>query len=117
MVTEAEKQAEISAIEWRAKLSAQEHEQQISAIADATQLARAKSLADAEYYRAMREAEASHLRLTPAYLELAKFQALAKNAKIYFTDSHVNLVTDLLTKFTTSSDIQRENDAVEPETT
>ncbi|KAA3674820.1 uncharacterized protein DEA37_0014385 [Paragonimus westermani] len=116
-VIEAEKQAEISAIEWRAKLSAQEHEQQISAIADATQLARAKSLADAEYYRAMREAEASHLRLTPAYLELAKFQALAQNAKIYFTDSHVNLVTDLLTKFTTSSEIPPGNDAVASGTT
>ncbi|TGZ67747.1 hypothetical protein CRM22_004627 [Opisthorchis felineus] len=95
-VIEAEKQAEISAIEWRAKLAAQEHERQISAIADEAQLARSKSLADAEHYRAMREAEASRLRLTPAYLELAKFQALAQNAKIYFTGTHTNLLTDLL---------------------
>ncbi|OON13747.1 eukaryotic phosphomannomutase, partial [Opisthorchis viverrini] len=87
-VIEAEKQAEISAIEWRAKLAAQEHERQISAIADQAQLARSKSLADAEHYRAMREAEASRLRLTPAYLELAKFQALAQNAKIYFTGAY-----------------------------
>ncbi|CAL8072517.1 unnamed protein product [Calicophoron daubneyi] len=101
-VIEAEKLAEVSAIEWKAKLSAQEHERQISAIADATQLARAKSLADAEYYRSMREAEASRLRLTPAYLELAKFQALAQNAKIYFTGSESNLVTDLLTRLTTN---------------
>ncbi|GAA33803.2 erlin-2, partial [Clonorchis sinensis] len=102
-VIEAEKQAEISAIEWRAKLAAQEHERQISAIADEAQLARSKSLADAEHYRAMREAEASRLRLTPAYLELAKFQALAQNAKIYFTGTHTNLLTDLLTQLTAGS--------------
>ncbi|KAG5450228.1 Erlin-2 [Clonorchis sinensis] len=102
-VIEAEKQAEISAIEWRAKLAAQEHERQISAIADEAQLARSKSLADAEHYRAMREAEASRLRLTPAYLELAKFQALAQNAKIYFTGTHTNLLTDLLTQLSSAN--------------
>ncbi|THD20162.1 Erlin-2-A [Fasciola hepatica] len=107
-VIEAEKQAEVSAIEWRAKLAAQEHEQQISAIADATQLARAKSLADAEYYRAMREAESSRLRLTPEYLELAKFQALASNAKIYFTGTQTNLLTDLLTRLTSGSSNETE---------
>ncbi|KAA0184993.1 Erlin-2-B [Fasciolopsis buskii] len=102
-VIEAEKKAEVSAIEWSAKLAAQEHERQISAIADATQLARAKSRADAEYYRAMREAESSRLRLTPEYLELAKFQALASNAKIYFTGTQSNLLTDLLTRFSSDS--------------
>lgn len=84
-------------------MAAQEHERQISAIADATQLARAKSRADAEYYRAMREAESSRLRLTPEYLELAKFQALASNAKIYFTGTQSNLLTDLLTRFSSDS--------------
>lgn len=102
-VIEAEKQAEVSAIEWRARLSAQEQEQQISAIADSIQIARAKALADAEYYRALREAEASRLRLTPAYLELAKFQALSQNAKIYFTGGHSSLITEILSQLSAVS--------------
>ncbi|XP_018653051.1 putative spfh domain protein 1 precursor [Schistosoma mansoni] len=95
-IIEAEKLAEVSAIEWRAKLVAQEHERKISEVADATQLARSKALTDAEYYRAMKEAEASHLKLTPAYLELAKYQALAQNSKVYFTGDQGNLIMDLL---------------------
>lgn len=99
---EAEKLAEVSAIEWRAKLVAQEHERKISEVADATQLARSKALTDAEYYRAMKEAEASHLKLTPAYLELAKYQALAQNSKVYFTGDQGNLIMDLLNQMSSS---------------
>lgn len=84
-VIEAEKQAEVAAIEWRARLAAKENEQTISAIEDATKKARAKAEADAEFYRAARRAEADQLRLTPTYLELEKYRALAQNSKIYFT--------------------------------
>ncbi|KAL7056475.1 hypothetical protein AAHC03_020768 [Spirometra sp. Aus1] len=84
-VIEAEKQAEVAAIEWRARLAAKENEQAISAIEDATKQARAKAEADAEFYRAARRAEADQLRLTPTYLELEKYRALAQNSKIYFT--------------------------------
>ncbi|KAH8874115.1 Erlin-2 [Schistosoma japonicum] len=101
-IIEAEKQAEVSAIEWRAKLVAQEHERKISEVADATQLARSKALADADYYRAVKEAEASHLKLTPAYLELAKYQALAQNSKVYFTGDQGNLIMDLLNQMSSS---------------
>uniref|UniRef100_A0A095AWI7 Erlin-1 n=1 Tax=Schistosoma haematobium TaxID=6185 RepID=A0A095AWI7_SCHHA len=106
-IIEAEKLAEVSAIEWRAKLVAQEHERKISEVADATQLARSKALTDAEYYRAMKEAEASHLKLTPAYLELAKYQALAQNSKVYFTGDQGNLIMDLLNQM--SSSLSRSN--------
>ncbi|CAH8586919.1 unnamed protein product [Heterobilharzia americana] len=95
-IIEAEKVLEVSAIQWRAKVAAQEQERKVSEIADATQLARSKALTDAEHYRAVKEAEASHLKLTPAYLELAKYQALAQNSKIYFTGDQGNLIMDLI---------------------
>ncbi|VDN38264.1 unnamed protein product [Dibothriocephalus latus] len=66
-------------------MAAKENEQAISAIEDATKKARAKAEADAEFYRAARRAEADQLRLTPTYLELEKYRALAQNSKIYFT--------------------------------
>ena len=74
----------------------------MSAIADATRLVRAKSLANGQYCRSMHEAEGNRMQPTPAHLELAKFQPLGQNAKIYFTGSWSNLVIDPLTRLTTS---------------
>ncbi|XP_018617961.1 erlin-2 isoform X3 [Scleropages formosus] len=51
---------------------------------DGAFLAREKARADAEYYRAHRTAEANKLKLTPEYLQLMKFKAIAANSKIYF---------------------------------
>ncbi|CAH8864425.1 unnamed protein product [Trichobilharzia szidati] len=101
-IIEAEKISQVSAIEWKAKVAAQEQERRISEIADATQLARSKSIADAEHYRAVKEAEASRLKLTPEYLELAKYQALAQNSKIYFTGDQGNLIMDLINQMSTN---------------
>ncbi|KAL5968543.1 Erlin-1 [Taenia solium] len=83
-VIEAEQAAEVAAIEWRMRLSAKENEQAIAAIEDGIRASRARADADAEFYRASREAEADSLRLTPRYLELERYRAMANNAKVYF---------------------------------
>jgi len=84
-VIEAEKQAEVATIEYRMQLAARQNEQAMSSVEDATRKARSISEADAEFYHASKSAEADQLRLTPKYLELQKYKALSKNAKVYFT--------------------------------
>ncbi|VDM34591.1 unnamed protein product [Hydatigera taeniaeformis] len=67
------------------RLSAKENEQAIAAIEDGIRASRARADADADFYRASRQAEADTLRLTPRYLELERYRAMASNAKVYFT--------------------------------
>lgn len=43
-----------------------------------------KARADAEYYTAVKLAEANKLKLTPEYLEQMKFNSIASNTKIFF---------------------------------
>ncbi|VEL08051.1 unnamed protein product [Protopolystoma xenopodis] len=82
---EAEKQAEVEQIEWRARIEAQRNQLSVSSLEDEAKVARARAEADSELYHAQKQAEADQARLTPQYLELAKFQAMSANAKIYFT--------------------------------
>lgn len=59
----------------------------MSAIEDATHLARQKARVDAEHYAHLKLAEVNRLKLTPEYLELQKIQALSKNNLVYFGPS------------------------------
>lgn len=54
---------------------------------DEIHLAKQKSKADADFYKTQQEAAANNLLLTPAYLELKKYEALANNNKIYYGES------------------------------
>uniref|UniRef100_A0A8C1H4Z2 Band 7 domain-containing protein n=1 Tax=Cyprinus carpio carpio TaxID=630221 RepID=A0A8C1H4Z2_CYPCA len=54
------------------------------AVIDGAFIARQKAKADAEFYTAQRAAEGNKLKLTPEYLQLMKFKAIAANSKIYF---------------------------------
>ena len=101
-VIEAEKLAEVAKIEWVQKIMQKESAQKISAIEDETHLAREKALADADFYKVQREAEANKVRLTPEYIELKKYEATAANTKIFFGD---NLPSMFVTEV--SSDSQR----------
>ncbi|KAM7534523.1 hypothetical protein Aperf_G00000113804 [Anoplocephala perfoliata] len=83
-VIEAEKAAEVAEIEYRMRLSAKENEKAIAEIEKSIQVSRARADADAEFYRAARLAEADTLRLTPQFLELERYRAMAANSKIYF---------------------------------
>ena len=46
--------------------------------------AQEKSIADAAFYKILREAESNKLLFTTEYLELKRYEALAANQKIYF---------------------------------
>uniref|UniRef100_A0A671DS70 Erlin n=1 Tax=Rhinolophus ferrumequinum TaxID=59479 RepID=A0A671DS70_RHIFE len=64
------------------------------ALIDAAFLAREKAKADAECYTAMKMAEANKLKLTPEYLQLMKYKAIASNSKIYFGKDIPNMFMD-----------------------
>jgi len=57
-------------------------------------LAREKALADANYYRILKEAEANRLKLTPEYLELRFIESIANNSKIFFGEKIPNMIMD-----------------------
>ncbi|KAF2987953.1 hypothetical protein EK904_012426, partial [Melospiza melodia maxima] len=83
---EAEKAAQVARIHYQQKIMEKETEKRISEIEDAAFLAREKARADAEYYTARKLADSNKLKLTPEYLELMKYQAIAANSKLYFGD-------------------------------
>ncbi|XP_038060170.1 erlin-2-B-like [Patiria miniata] len=83
-VIEAEKQAEVARIHFDQKIMEKESMKKISEIEDATHLAKEKAKTDAEFYKSHKEAESNQIKLTPEYLEVLRFQAIANNNKIYF---------------------------------
>lgn len=90
-IIEAQKVAQVAEIQFQQKVMEKETEKKISEIEDAAFLAREKAKADAEYYTAAKSAEANTLKLTPEYLELMKYQAIAANSKIYFGQDIPNM--------------------------
>ncbi|KAL7992832.1 hypothetical protein Chor_017088 [Crotalus horridus] len=86
-VIEAEKIAEVAKIKYKQKVMETLTEKRISELEDAAYLARQKAKADADYYTAQKAADSNKLKLTPAYLELMKYQAIATNSKLYFGSS------------------------------
>ncbi|KAK9277364.1 hypothetical protein L1049_006906 [Liquidambar formosana] len=85
-MSEAEKNANVSKILMEQKLMEKDSSRRQEEIENQMYMAREKSLADADFYRVMREAEANKLKLTPQYLELKFIQAIANNSKIFFGD-------------------------------
>ncbi|KAL7132708.1 hypothetical protein ABFS83_12G092200 [Erythranthe nasuta] len=93
-ISEAEKNAYVSKIQMEQKLTEKDSLRKEAEISNTMYLAREKSLADADYYRTMKEAEANKLKLTPEYLELKFIEAIANNSKIYFGNKIPNMVLD-----------------------
>eukprot|EP00914_Ancora_sagittata_P029580 GHVO01058588.1.p1 GENE.GHVO01058588.1~~GHVO01058588.1.p1 ORF type:complete len:323 (+),score=43.67 GHVO01058588.1:123-1091(+) len=91
---EAAKDAEVAKIHWQQKIMETESEKQIATIEDSSHLARERAHADAELYKAKLQAEANKLILTPEYVDLKKYEALAANNKIYFGDKIPNMFLD-----------------------
>ncbi|XP_065603001.1 LOW QUALITY PROTEIN: erlin-1-like [Cyrtonyx montezumae] len=91
---ESEKAAQVARIHCQQKIMEKETEKRISEIEDAAFLAREKAKADAEYYSAQKLADSNKLKLTPEYLQLVKYQAIAANSKLYFGDSIPNVFLD-----------------------
>lgn len=90
-IIEADKEAMVAAIHLNRTLAAKMNEQRIDQIENDMRLAKVRAEADAELYRALKEAEANRMRLTPELLHLETVRALANNTKIYFGDSIPNI--------------------------
>ncbi|CAG5117784.1 unnamed protein product [Candidula unifasciata] len=104
-VIEAEKVAQVSKIQWEQKIMEKESEKTMSHIEDDTHLAKEKAKADAEFYRAEREALSNKVKLTKEYLEMLKYQAISSNTKIYFGNSLPSVFLDpIVTTGSTISD-------------
>ncbi|XP_047316086.1 erlin-2-B [Impatiens glandulifera] len=93
-ISEAEKNAQVSLIQMEQKLMEKDSERKKEEIENQMYTAREKSLADANYYRALREAEANKLMITPQFLELKFIEAIANNTKIFFGDKVPNMIFD-----------------------
>ncbi|KAL3823979.1 hypothetical protein ACJIZ3_020008 [Penstemon smallii] len=93
-ISEAEKYAHVSKIQMEQKLMEKDSARKQEEISNTMYLAREKSLADADYYRTMKEAEANKLKLTPQFLELKFIEAIANNSKIYFGNKLPNMVLE-----------------------
>ncbi|XP_077119253.1 erlin-2 [Ranitomeya variabilis] len=94
---EAEKVAQVAEIKFGQKVMEKETEKKISEIEDSAFLAREKAKADAEFYTAKKLADSNKLKLTPEYLQLMKYQAIAANSKIYFGNDIPNMFMDSTT--------------------
>ncbi|XP_015979721.2 erlin-1 isoform X1 [Rousettus aegyptiacus] len=117
-IIEAEKIAQVAKIRFQQKVMEKETEKRISEIegtsgkkevliililtylrdrvldSDAAFLAREKTKADAEYYAAHKYATSNKHKLTPEYLELRRYQAIASNSKIYFGSNIPSMFVD-----------------------
>nr|XP_024400601.1 erlin-2-B-like [Physcomitrium patens]PNR60964.1 hypothetical protein PHYPA_003757 [Physcomitrium patens] len=93
-VTDAEKNAKVSEIQMTQRLREKESIKTQQEIENEIFLAKEKSLADANFYRVMKEAKANELKLTPEFLELKFIEAVANNTKMFFGEKLPNMVLD-----------------------
>ncbi|XP_072341667.1 erlin-2-like isoform X1 [Scyliorhinus torazame] len=94
---EAEKVAQVAEIKFAQMVMEKETEKRISEIEDGVFVAREKARADADFYTAQRVAESNRLKLSPEYLQLLKYRAIASNSKIYFGKDIPKMFLDLST--------------------
>ncbi|EGD79511.1 erlin-1 [Salpingoeca rosetta] len=103
----AEKNAEVARVNNQARIAEKEAEKKMASISNEMYLEKERAIVDAEFYAAKRNAEANQLRLTPQYLELMKYKAIANNTKVYFGP-------DLPTMFLSSSAVAHPAHDVHP---
>merc|ERR1711904_760067 len=86
--------AAVAAVELTRELKQKQNEQQIATISNEMSSSKARAEADAELYRATKEAEANRVRLTPELLQLETVRALANNTKVFWGDRLPSLFMD-----------------------
>ncbi|CAI2350739.1 unnamed protein product [Caenorhabditis sp. 36 PRJEB53466] len=86
-VIEAEKSAQVALIHQKQLIAEKETQKLLNQLEAESHLTSEKSKADAEFYRAKKQADSNKLLLTKEFLELQQIQAVASNNKIYYGDS------------------------------
>lgn len=102
-IIEAQKVAEVSKIQWEQKIMEKESEKKIAEIEDLAHIAREKAKADAEFYKVKKQGEANQLLLTPEYLELKKYDAIAQNNKMYFGQNIPSMFVESMSQVTSAA--------------
>lgn len=93
-IIEAEKVAQVAKIQYDQRIMEKESEKKIAEIEVLMHVNKEKSLADAAFYKSIKQAESDKQRLTPEYLTLKKYEALSRNTKIYFGNSIPSMFSD-----------------------
>lgn len=93
-IIEAEKVATVAKIQYEQKIMEKESEKKIGDIEVQMHVNKEKSLADAAFYKALKETESNKAKLTQEYLSLMKYEAIARNTKIYFGNSIPQMFSD-----------------------
>ncbi|CAO4374167.1 unnamed protein product [Caenorhabditis nigoni] len=86
-VIEAEKIAQVALIHQKQMITEKETQKLLNQLEAESNLATEKSKANAEFYKAEKQAASNKMLLTKEYLELQKIQAIAANNKIFYGDS------------------------------
>ena len=90
-VIEAEKESAVATIRLERTLAEKRNAQTMASISNEIYLAQIQAEADANFYRAQKEAASNQLLLTPELLQLESIRALANNTKIYFGEHIPNI--------------------------
>jgi len=93
---EAGKFAEVARIQMEQQIMEMEGAQRKKKIEDETILTHEKALADAKFYKIVKEAEANQQILTKEYLQLEMIRSVSNNTKIYFGESINSIFADFL---------------------
>ena len=83
-IIEAEKQAQVSKIQLEMQIAEKESLQKMALIEDEMFSFREKMKADVDFYTLQKRADSNRLLLTKEYLELKRYEAVSKNAKVFF---------------------------------
>jgi len=97
---EAEKLALVSKIQMEQYIMEKESQRKMKEIDDTGLLHHEQTVADAEYYRTKKAAEANALLHTPEYLKVEMMRSIGNTTKIYFGPSLHNLIFDFMETLT-----------------
>ena len=103
-IIEAEKNSQVANIINEQKVNEKESLKKMSLIEDEMFFNRQKMNADAEFFSKAKLAEANSLLLTSQYLELKRYEAIAKNTKVFFGSNIPSMFYNEQTS-TSSSDL------------
>jgi len=91
---EAEKVSAVAKIQHEQRIMEKESDRKIAEIEVTMHVNKEKSLADASFYKAQKETESNKAKLTAEFLEMTKYEAIARNTKIYFGNSIPQMFSD-----------------------
>jgi len=105
---EAESHAAVSKIRMEQEIMEKESQKRMTAIQDEAYLHQQKALADAEFYRQIKAADANEKMLSDQFLRLEMIHAVANNTKIYFGESVHSMFLDWMSQLLAKNSIGSE---------